>query len=77
MDVIAMALSFLVIIWQLPDKRLIFANLLFIDVATFVALAYVVITIRSGNMALVAAKASIVITIMLHLSKWIWGLRHK
>ena len=76
MDTIAMALSFMIIIWQIPDKKLLFANLILIDMITFGALAYIVIVIHSGSMALIAAKASILITILLHLSKWAWKLRH-
>ena len=77
MDIVAMALSFLIIIWQCPDKRLLYHNLLLVDIITFIGLAYVVVVVHSGAITLVAAKASIVITIMLHLSKWIWELRHK
>ena len=76
MDTLAMALSFLVILWQWPDRKLLYDNLILIDISTFLGLAYIVVVIHSGPIALVAAKASIVITIMLHLSKWFWKLRH-
>ena len=77
MDILAMSLSFLVLLWQIPDKSLLYHNLLLVDLVTFIGLAYVVVVVHSGSMTLVAAKASIVITVMLHISKWIWQLRHK
>ena len=76
MDIFAIAFSFLVVLWQIPDKSMLYEHLLLIDIATFVGLAYVVVTIGSPSLTLIMAKASIVITIMLHLSRWAWKLRH-